>query len=67
MKLQNLAKQITGIMQDYGFERAIEPVMSKIGFDFGQPCLLNLPLPEKELHSLYGELEKIDFLELIQM
>lgn len=67
MKLQNRANQITGIMQGYGFERAIKPVMSKIGFDFGQPCLPNLPLPEKEFHSLYGELEKTDFLELVQM
>ena len=41
--------------------------MRKIGFDFGKPCLPNLPLLEKDLHGLYNELEKTDFLELVQM
>ena len=54
-------------MQSYGFESSIKPVMHKIGFDFGKPCLPNLPLLEKDLHGLYNELEKTDFLELVQM
>ena len=67
MELQNRANKITRIMQSFGFESSIKPVMHKIGFDFGKPCLPNLPLPEKDLHGLYNELEKTDFLELVQM
>ena len=67
IQLQNRANKITRIMQSYGFESSIKPVMHKIGFDFGKPCLPNLPLPEKDLHGLYNELDKTDFLELVQM
>ena len=67
MEIQNRANKITHIMQTYGFQGALKAVMNKIGFDCGAPRLPNLPLPEGGWKSLYTELEKYDFDEMIQI
>ena len=67
MEIQNRANAITHIMQTYGFQGALKAVMSKIGFDCGSPRLPNLPFPEERWRTLYAELEKYDFDEMIQI
>ena len=67
MEIQNQANAITHIMQTYGFQGALKAVMSKIGFDCGSPRLPNLPFPEERWRTLYAELEKYDFDEMIQI
>lgn len=67
MEIQNRANKITHVMQTYGFQGALKAVMQKIGFDCGAPRLPNLPLPEEKWKTLYIELEKYDFDEMIQM
>jgi len=67
MEMQNRANAITHIMQTYGFQGALKAVMSKIGFDCGAPRLPNFPFPEEGWRTLYAELEKYDFYEMIQI
>ena len=67
MEIQNQANAITHIMQTYGFQGALKAVMSKIGFDCGSPRLPNLPFPDERWRTLYAELEKYDFDEMIQI
>ena len=65
--LQMDVNEVTAIMIQHNFPGALKAVMSKLGFDCGQPRLPNLPISEATKTSLFNSLEQTKFDELVAM
>ena len=70
-ELQIRANKVIRVMHSVGTGGAVIGTLKKmvgiLGFDYGNPRLPNLPLPEGEMDTLCAKLEAADFSTLAEM
>ena len=65
--LQLDVNEVTNILIAHGFLGALKAVMTKLGFDCGEPRLPNLPISDAGRISLFEKLEQTKFDDLVSM